>query len=131
MRQEEEARALVAAMVEGGALESLVQRLAGFNEASDDEAEAVANTLSLFENMVELDPQVALPYCMLHPRNPKRRSLPKYDVHAWEQCGSAGGLIWALPWGAGAALHACMQGEPGMCCARCQGSTTMARRGAY
>ena len=46
------------AMVEGGALESLVQRLVGFNEASDDEAEAVANALSLLENMVELDAQV-------------------------------------------------------------------------
>jgi hypothetical protein len=44
-------------MVAGGGLESLVQRLLTFNEASDDEAEAVANTLGLFENMVELSPQ--------------------------------------------------------------------------
>ena len=48
------------AMVEASALESLVQRLASFNEANDDEAEAVANTLSIFENMVELSPQVLL-----------------------------------------------------------------------
>ena len=45
-------------MVEASALESLVQRLTGFNEANDDEAEAVANTLATFENMVELSPQV-------------------------------------------------------------------------
>ena len=69
MWQEEEARALVAAMVEGGALESIVQRLVGFNEASDDEAEAVANSLSLLENMVELDAQVEEP-AACHPAIP-------------------------------------------------------------
>ena len=46
------------AMVEASALESLAQRLISFNEANDDEAEAVANTLAVFENMVELSPQV-------------------------------------------------------------------------
>ena len=45
-------------MVENSALESLVQRLSSFNEAVDEEAVAVTNTLSIFENMVELSPGV-------------------------------------------------------------------------
>lgn len=45
-------------MVEHSALESLVQRLSSFNESIDEEAEAVANTLAIFENMVELSPLV-------------------------------------------------------------------------
>ena len=56
--QEEEARELVAAMVEDSALESLVQRLGSFNESNDDEAEAVTNTLAIFENIVELSTNV-------------------------------------------------------------------------
>ena len=60
--QEEEARELVAAMVEHSALESLVQRLGSLNESNDDEAEAVSNTLAIFENIVELSPQ-ACPSC--------------------------------------------------------------------
>ena len=56
--QEEEARELVAAMVENSALESLVQRLGSFNEGNDDEAEAVTNTLAIFENIVELSTDV-------------------------------------------------------------------------
>ena len=58
MLQEEEARELVAAMVENSALESLVQRLGSFNESNDDEAEAVTNTLAIFENVVELSTNV-------------------------------------------------------------------------
>ena len=58
MLQEEEARELVAAMVENSALESLVQRLGSFNESNDDEAEAVTNTLAIFENIVELSTNV-------------------------------------------------------------------------
>ena len=58
MMQEEEARELVAAMVENSALESLVQRLGSFNESNDDEAEAVTNTLAIFENVVELSTNV-------------------------------------------------------------------------
>ncbi|EIE25166.1 DUF1716-domain-containing protein [Coccomyxa subellipsoidea C-169] len=56
---EEDAKELVDAMVENSALESLVQRLSSFNEAVDEEAVAVTNTLSIFENMVELSPAVA------------------------------------------------------------------------
>ena len=56
--QEEEARELVAAMVENSALESLVLRLGSFNESNDDEAEAVTNTLAIFENIVELSTNV-------------------------------------------------------------------------
>ncbi len=56
--QEEDAKELVDAMVENSALESLVQRLSSFNEAVDEEAVAVTNTLSIFENMVELSPAV-------------------------------------------------------------------------
>ncbi len=41
-------------MVENSALESLVQRLSSFNESVDEEATAVTNTLSIFENMIEL-----------------------------------------------------------------------------
>lgn len=59
--QEEDAKELVDAMVENSALESLVQRLSTFNEASDEEALAVTNTLSIFENMVELSPGVRTP----------------------------------------------------------------------
>ena len=51
----------MAAMVDNHALESLVQRLGSFNEANDDEAEAVTNTLAIFENIVELSPHVRLP----------------------------------------------------------------------
>ena len=56
--QEEDARELVDAMVEHSALESLVQRLSSFNESVDEEATAVTNTLSIFENMIELTPGV-------------------------------------------------------------------------
>ena len=49
---------MVAAMVENSALESLVQRLGSFNESNDDEAEAVTNTLAIFENVVELSTNV-------------------------------------------------------------------------
>ncbi|BDA41413.1 beta-catenin-like protein 1 [Coccomyxa sp. Obi] len=56
---EEDARELVDAMVENSALESLVQRLSSFNESVDEEATAVTNTLSIFENMIELTPGVA------------------------------------------------------------------------
>lgn len=56
--QEEDARELVDAMVENSTLESLVQRLSSFNESVDEEATAVTNTLSIFENMIELTPRV-------------------------------------------------------------------------
>lgn len=49
-------------MVENSALESLVQRLSSFNETVDEEAVAVTNTLSIFENMVELAPEVTILY---------------------------------------------------------------------
>ncbi len=52
----------MAAMVEHSALESLAQRLGSLNESNDDEAEAVSNTLAIFENIVELSPQVC-PRC--------------------------------------------------------------------
>lgn len=49
----------MAAMIENSALESLAQRLGSFNEGNDDEAEAVTNTLAIFENIVELSPHVS------------------------------------------------------------------------
>ena len=72
--QEEEARELVAAMVEHSALESLVQRLGSFNESNDDEAEAVSNTLAIFENIVELSQQVC-PSCRIRRRQHRARPI--------------------------------------------------------
>ena len=68
----------MAAMVEHSALESLVQRLGSLNEANDDEAEAVSNTLAIFENIVELSPQVRplLPHQVLAMRDLSKRLLP-------------------------------------------------------
>jgi hypothetical protein len=57
--QEEEAQLLVEAMLEHNALELLVQRLTSLNEAQPDEATAVFNALSTFENMAELKPEVS------------------------------------------------------------------------
>lgn len=48
-------------MVAHSALESIVQRLTSFNESVDEEAVAVANALSIFENMVELSSTVPPP----------------------------------------------------------------------
>uniref|UniRef100_A0A7S3R3A3 Beta-catenin-like protein 1 N-terminal domain-containing protein n=1 Tax=Dunaliella tertiolecta TaxID=3047 RepID=A0A7S3R3A3_DUNTE len=56
---EEEARSLVAALLENNVLELLVQRLTSFNEKVEEEAKAVFNCLNTFENMVETDPSVA------------------------------------------------------------------------
>ena len=56
--QEEEAKALVDAMIEANGLELLVQRMAQFNEKLQDDATAVFNTLNIIENMVEVDPKV-------------------------------------------------------------------------
>lgn len=56
---EEDAKALVAAIVAANGLELLVQRMAQFNEKLQDDATAVFNTLAIIENLVEVDPQVA------------------------------------------------------------------------
>lgn len=56
--QEEDAKALVAAIVAANGLELLVQRMAQFNEKLQDDATAVFNTLAIIENLVEVDPQV-------------------------------------------------------------------------
>lgn len=56
---EEAAHTLVGAMVEGNALELLVQRLACLDESADTEAAAVYAALSIFENMIELKPEVS------------------------------------------------------------------------
>lgn len=58
--QEEEAAILVESMLEHNAIELLVQRLNSLAEANPDEAKAVFNTLSIFENMVEVKPEVCL-----------------------------------------------------------------------
>ena len=59
--QEEEARELVAAMVEANGLESLVLRLGNLDEGVAEEDAAVLNALSTLENMVELQPSVPAP----------------------------------------------------------------------
>lgn len=57
--QEEEAATLVDSMIEYNGLELLVYRLTSLAEAaSDEEGKAVFNTLSIFENMVEVKPEV-------------------------------------------------------------------------
>lgn len=57
--QEEEAEALVDALLENNAMELLVQRLVAFDESVDEEAAAVFNALSIVENLVEVRPPVA------------------------------------------------------------------------
>jgi beta-catenin-like protein 1 len=57
--QETEAGVLVDALLEGGLLEALVQRLRSLNESIAEEAAAVYNALSLIENAVELRPETA------------------------------------------------------------------------
>ena len=47
-------------MVEHNGLELLVHRLTSLVENSDDERKAVFNTLSIFENMIEVKPEVSL-----------------------------------------------------------------------
>lgn len=59
--QEEEARELVAAMVEANGLESLVLRLGNLDEGVVEEDAAVLNALSTLENMIELQPSVPAP----------------------------------------------------------------------
>jgi len=55
---EEEAGALVECLLENNVLELLVQRLTSFDEANDDEANGVFNTLSIVENLAEMKPEV-------------------------------------------------------------------------
>lgn len=50
---------LVEAMLEHNALELLVQRLVGLKEEAGDEASAVFNIFNIFENMIEVKPEVA------------------------------------------------------------------------
>ncbi len=57
--QEEEALQLVDSMLEYDALSQLLYRLRHFNEAVPEEAEAVQKLLSVFENMIEVKPDVA------------------------------------------------------------------------
>ena len=45
-------------MIEHNGIELLVHRLTSLAESSDDEGKAVFNTLSIFENMVEVKPEV-------------------------------------------------------------------------
>eukprot|EP00798_Chlamydomonas_sp_ICE-L_P016784 gene16784-23060_t len=57
---QEEAKSLVASLLGANALELLVQRLVTFNErASDEEAAAVNNCLNIFENMIEVETEIA------------------------------------------------------------------------
>lgn len=59
--QEEEAAALVESMIEHNGIELLVHRLTSLTEsASDEEGKAVFNTLSIFENMIEVKPEVGV-----------------------------------------------------------------------
>lgn len=50
---------MVDCMLEHNGIELLVHRLTSLSEsASDDEGKAVFNTLSIFENMIEVKPEV-------------------------------------------------------------------------
>ena len=57
--QEEEALQLVNHMLELDALPQLVYRLRQFNESVPEEAEATQKLLSVFENLIEVKPEVA------------------------------------------------------------------------
>ena len=57
--QEEEALQLVEHMLELDALPQLVYRLRQFNESVPEEAEATQKLLSVFENLIEVKPEVA------------------------------------------------------------------------
>ena len=57
--QEEEALQLVDHMLELDALPQLVYRLRQFNESVPEEAEATQKLLSVFENLIEVKPEVA------------------------------------------------------------------------
>ncbi|KAK9832559.1 hypothetical protein WJX84_010114 [Apatococcus fuscideae] len=56
---EDEAKVLVEAMVGSNMLELLVHRLGSLDERNAAEDKAVFDTLAVFENMIELDPNVA------------------------------------------------------------------------
>lgn len=84
--QEEAAHALVEAMVEGNALELLVQRLSSLDESSDAEAAAVYAALSIFENMIELKPEVseqAVEKTQVHSCQPCNHTFSMYSVHIY------------------------------------------------
>ena len=57
--QEEEAAALVEGLLDNDALSLLVHRLNAFNESVPEEAAAVYNVLTIFENIIEVKPDVA------------------------------------------------------------------------
>ncbi len=57
--QAEEVSLLVNAILEQDGLHQLVHRLRQFKEAVPEEATAVQKTLSVFENLVEVNPNVA------------------------------------------------------------------------
>lgn len=60
--QQEEAAVLIESMLEHNGIELLVHRLTSLTEsAGDDEGKAVFNTLSIFENMIEVKPEVQAP----------------------------------------------------------------------
>lgn len=56
---EEEAAALVEGLLDNDALSLLVHRLNAFNESVPEEAAAVYNVLTIFENIIEVKPEVA------------------------------------------------------------------------
>ena len=57
--QAEEVSLLVNAILEQDGLHQLVHRLRQFREAVPEEATAVQKTLSVFENLVEVNPDIA------------------------------------------------------------------------
>ena len=63
---------LVEAMLEHNSLELLVQRLMGLKDEAGDEAHAIFNTFNIFENMIEVKPEVA----ELLVQNTKVRHVP-------------------------------------------------------
>lgn len=60
---EEEAMALIDALLSGQGLELVVQNLGRLDEASEEDAQGVYNTLAIVENLVEIRPEVAILIC--------------------------------------------------------------------
>jgi len=63
LRKQERSRPVVGALVENQGLVLLVQNLSRLDEAEDADAQGVNQTLSIFENLVELQPQLAVALC--------------------------------------------------------------------
>ncbi|CAM9534144.1 unnamed protein product, partial [Heterosigma akashiwo] len=55
------AAALAEALAENQGLELLLQNLARLDEASEEDAQGVFNTLQILENLIEIQPSICIP----------------------------------------------------------------------